>query len=438
MFSLVTKDKKAKEDKEELERLVRLVKSGKRFKDKKRLSEHKRKLREKEKEKNKKKRDETLPIDKTSIPSRNPREIIAAYNRIKNENDKQVYDIPGAVNTINKYIDQKGFTINIDYNNLRGYNHQMYNRYYRRLYPGHSNIHVYMRDIPLNWIPITGNELLRQILIHYMLLSREEFKSWQVRQNWERYNLPSPLTSARLERIEIRPEDEREMPQIEFQPQSVTTNIYIKSIHPIDYIPLPSKRFEQVLLDKGNDLIPNFNTLIVDDDGYDLRDYDSTDTRNTEWFSTYFQSARDKYEKRRKRGEEKDEIIEKLSLAFFKDLTHWIIFILCKINDRKVEPVPIQNYIISGCLPQHIVKYRDDAEYKNIKSTWCYHIKSNINLFYRAFIPGKNILKERPTTFRDVKKAKEKIAKKNTTPEKWKKRRRGAKSLMDDDINLKF
>ena len=387
---------------------------------------------------------------KTTMPAVNKREIIASYNRNKRGNDKQVHDIPGAVYTINKYIDQKGFTINIDYNNIRGYNYQMYDRYPRRLYPGHSNIHVYMRDIPLNWIPITGDELLRHILIHYMRLSREEFKNWVVGQNWERYNLPSPLTSARLERIEITPEDERAMPQIEFQPfqpQSVTTNICIKSMHPTGYMIFPSKRFEQVLLDKGNDLIPNFNTLIVDDDGYDLRDYDSTDTRNTQWFSTKFQTARDKYEKRRVRGEEKDEILEKLSLAFFKDLTHWIIFILCKINGRKVEPVPIKNYIISG-LPQHILKYRDDAEYKNIKSDWCYHIKANENLFVRAFRGYKNILTEPTYSKKRYEAAMRRIAKeealandKTWVPPRSKtrgKKRGKKKKLMDDNIILKF
>lgn len=455
---LATEDKEFATEYKELARLKELAETGN-IKAKKKYNKYKRDLKKKEEEKEEankaKKRDITLPVRKTDPPRKSTARMKKNYLLTKNNKVFQPGDNQEVVNNINAFLDQKGFTVNIDYDNLRSYQVQLYDRYYQRLYPGESNIHVYMREIPLDWIPITGNELLRQIVIHYILLPREEFKSWVVGVNWERYNLPSPLTSARFERIELSPQYEREMPQIEFQPQNEFTNICIKSIHPGWNLHRRS-RFEQFLLDNGDDLIPNFNTLIVNDDGYDLRDYDYTNTRNTRPPKpSKYNNALAKYKDKLKRGEKRDKIIEKLSLAFFKDLTHWIIFILCKINKRKVEPVPIKNYIISGCLPQHIEIYKDTDEERNVKSSWCYHIKPNENRFDKLriepFKKGKSTGNYEPITKEQLNKRlkedreKEKRKKKAIAKEKakandipWVTRKGKKKKLMDDNIILKF
>ena len=416
-------------------RASRLAKYEKGVKDRKRLAKILRDERKKEQEKKKPVRDETIAIDKTSIPSRNPREVVASRNRQKNLNDKQVYDILGAVYTINKYIDQPGFTINIDYNNIRVYRSRMYRGYLRWQYPSTKDrISIVMREIPLDWVPITGNELLRDILIRYMRLSREEFKSWVVRENWKRYNLPSPLASARLERIELSPEDEAVLPIIKFHQQFQTT-AYIRIVKDMGSICRLRKRFPLALLGKGKDLIQGFTETYetyLDKNG---NEYDLTQQiRDTHLLRPSV--SEEKKELQRRLAIAQDKLIETLYLAFFKDLTHWIIFILCKINERVVEPVPIKNNIISGCLPQHIDINEVGQDTLKVHSTWCYHIKSNINLFDRAFRGQKNVTEEyyRNITYKEYIAAKKAIAKREAqrNGKPWVKR------LMNDDINLKF
>ena len=183
----------------------RLAKFNPGEKNRQRLAKIKREARKKKEEKKKPVRDETLPVGKTSIPSRHPLEIIAAYNRRIRGNDKQLYDIPGAYLNINNYADQPGFTINIDCNIIRQYNFRMYRGYRRRQYPFRlDNITCYIRELPVDWIPMSGNKLLRQIVVQYTLLSREEFKSWVVRNNWFRntnYFEPIILTQQENKKV---------------------------------------------------------------------------------------------------------------------------------------------------------------------------------------------------------------------------------------------
>lgn len=408
-------------------RAARLAKYRERVNDRKRWAEILREEREKEEEKKKPVRDETLPVGKTSIPSRNPREVIASHNRHLRGNDKQVYDVPGAYLNINNYIDQPGFTINIDCNIIRKYNSRMYRGYRRRQYPFRlDRITCYIHEIPVDWIPMSGNKLLQQIVQHYTLLSREEFKSWVVRNNWFRNtNYFEPIILTEQERT-------NEIPSAQFEQEfQETTNIRLEKIRKHNGIP-QSKDFAIALLDKGNDLIPGFTGTYLDENG---SEYDLVESIHGTWYWGP-RVSEERKQQRRRQAIAQDKLIEKLYLAFFKDLSHWIIFILCKINNRKVEPVPIQNYIISGCLPQHIVKNRETEEQTTIKSDWCYHIKSNINLFDRAFRGQKNTTKEyyRDVTYKEYKAAKKAIAKREAqrNGKPWVKR------LMNDDINLKF
>ena len=231
------------------------------------------------------------------------------------------------------------------------------------------------------------------------------------------------------------------------------------------------RRFPLALLGKGKDLIPGFTETYEDENG---QEYDLTQQiRGTPPWQPLV--SEEKKQQRRRLAIAQDKLIEKLYLAFFKDLTHWIIFILCKINERVVEPVPIKNNIISGCLPQHIEIYKDTHQDRNVKSSWCYHIKPNEDLFYRSF-EGSIITTERDVTEKEFKAAnmrlelKEKAAKKRLefeekgkklvkearkrqkakenakkadkrwVPQRSKKRGKNTKKrrLMDDNINLKF
>ena len=363
-------------------------------------------------------------LERVAPPPLSDEAIVAAWHRQLHENPNQPYHNFWVANHINSYIDQKGFTINIDYNNFRRYHARMFQGYRIRIYPSWSdNIQVFMREIPLDWIPSTGNELLRQILIHYMLLSREEFKSWQARQNWERYNSSSP-DKMPVERIVLSEEEEREIPTIKFEQQfQTTTNIHIEKLSAGNAWEVHNRMFVSTLLDKGNDLIPGFTGIYIDendDKEYDLRYFFSTNAVKPE-----------RREQRMRQAIAQNELIENLYLAFFKDLTHWIIFILCKINKREVEPVPIKNNIISANHEEHIDIYKNINEERNIKSSWCYHIKPNENLFYRSF-KGSIITKEREVTYDEFIAAKKRLEFKEKAAKKRLEFKEKGKKLVKD------
>ena len=419
--------------------------------------------------------------------------------------------------------------------------------------PDTMKIQCLIYNFPLDWKPkFIGNELLQHILIKYMSLTRRDFYSWVNKQDWKKLKFfikPSFNDMSFVNKELLK--KELNIPEINFVTEDGKERIKIvldKGIIPIyddiwdDFLlthfkwagnMIPKELLKRLQNLREGPLKQGLKNLKEEKD----QKYKKVMQRQILWqlkklekepgqisYEVYkkvgdctkykpgFPKQRalqnpklvvelvKAYKEREENDAKKafreieiahiyDEILSRLSQLFFKDLSHWIIHILCKMNKRIVQPFPIPKKIISSeygpkpfevpvilpvpsSLAQQIWNkpnirnkipsteggvengYYEEIDilprFKTIRSCWCYHIKPNENLFdklgFRPFEPGKSTGQYQVTTKKQLKKRlnedrlkkkkeKKAIAKKkakaNGTP--W-----VTKKLMDDNIILKF